>query len=214
MVQARQLRYDHEDLHYASALFRYQKEMAILLKMNSWLIFMDDKHRCKIGEPGYPVAAVERGKQVIVSKNKIFKVADNDFTKCGIISSVTILCNIPNIIDESFYHGQVYISLKDPIFQPSDSLRHMTELYKILNNTNENKPYLFLYTDGGPDHRVTYIRVQLALIALFLKLDLDLLVAVRTPSGHSWKNPVERIMSILNLGMQSIGLMRSKINNN
>ena len=84
-------------------------------------------------------------------------------------------------------------------------------LYKILNNTNENKPYLFLYTDGGPDHRVTYVCVQLALIALFLKLDLDLLIAVRTPPGHSWKNPVERIMSILNLGMQSIGLMRSEM---
>ncbi|RIA78868.1 hypothetical protein C1645_882972, partial [Glomus cerebriforme] len=118
MVQARQLRCDHEDLHYASALFRYQKEMAILLQVNSWLIFMDDKHRCKVGEPGYPVAAVERGRQVIVSKNNVFKVADHDFTKC-------------------------------------------------------------------------------ALIALFLKLDLDLLIAVRTPPGHSWKNPVERIMSIL-----------------
>jgi len=44
-----------------------------------------------------------------------------------------------------------------------------------------------------------------------LKLDLDLLIAVRTPPGHSWKNPVERIMSILNLGMQSIGLMRDKM---
>ena len=87
----------------------------------------------------------------------------------------------------------------------------MAELYNILNSTNENKPYLFLYTDGGPDHRVTYVRVQLALIALFLKLDLDLLIAVRTPPGHSWKNPVERVMSILNLGMQCIGLMRSEM---
>jgi hypothetical protein len=45
------------------------------------------------------------------------------------------------------------------------------------------------------------------LIALFLRLDLDLLIAIRTPPGHSWKNPVERIMSILNLGTQSFGLM-------
>ncbi len=28
MVQARQLRVDHPDFHYASALFRYEKEMA------------------------------------------------------------------------------------------------------------------------------------------------------------------------------------------
>ncbi|PKY55068.1 hypothetical protein RhiirA4_474284 [Rhizophagus irregularis] len=36
-------------------------EMAILLRMNSWLIFTDDKHRYKVGKPGYPVAAVEKG---------------------------------------------------------------------------------------------------------------------------------------------------------
>jgi len=185
--------------------------MAILLRENSWLVFMDDKHRCKIGEPGYPVAAVERGRQVIVSKNKTFQVADHDFTKCGIIPSVTMICDIPCTIEESFYRGQVYVGLKDPIFQASDPLWHIAELYKILNNQNENKPYLFLYTDGGPDHRVTYVRVQMALIALYLKLDLDMLVAVRTPPGHSWKNPVERIMSILNLGLQSIGLMRNEM---
>jgi len=42
-------------------------------------------------------------------------------------------------------------------------------------------------------------------------MDLDYLVAARTPPGHSWKNPVERIMSILNLGLQCIGLMRKEM---
>ena len=83
----------------------------------------------------------------------------------------------------------------------------MAELYNILNHQNENKPYLFLYINGRSDHRVTYIRVQMALIALYFKLDLDLLVAIRTPLEHFWKNSVECIMSILNLGLQSIGLM-------
>ncbi|CAB4441009.1 unnamed protein product [Rhizophagus irregularis] len=46
---------------HTSALFHYLKEMAILLRMNSWLIFTDDKHRYKVGKPGYPVAAVEKG---------------------------------------------------------------------------------------------------------------------------------------------------------
>src|SRR5215475_1427727 len=68
-----------------------------------------------------------------------------------------------------------------------------------------------LYTDGGPDHKVTYLRVQLSLIAMFKALDLDYLVAIRTPPGHSWKNPVERIMSILNLGLQCVGLMRQEM---
>ncbi|GES97370.1 hypothetical protein GLOIN_2v1782174 [Rhizophagus clarus] len=113
---------------------------AILLRENSWLVFMDDKHQCKV-------------------------VADYDFTKCDVIPSVTIICDISCTIDESFYKGQVYVGLKDSIIQPSDPLRHIAELYKILKHQDENKPYLLLYTDGGPDHRVTYIHVQMALIA-------------------------------------------------
>ena len=70
MVQNRQLHCNHIDLHYASALFRYLKELAIKYKDDAYLIFIDDKHRCKVGEPGYPVAAVERGRQVLVAHNK------------------------------------------------------------------------------------------------------------------------------------------------
>lgn len=55
-----------------------------------------------------------------------------------------------------------------------------------------------------------YLSVQVALIAAFEKLDLDFLCAARTAPCHSWRNPVERIMSTLNLGLQSVGLMRSQ----
>ena len=50
--------------------------------------------------------------------------------------------------------------------------------------------------------------MKLSLIDLFLERDLDYLCAVCTPPYHSWKNPVERIMSILNIALQSVGLMR------
>ena len=79
--------------------------------------------------------------------------------------------------------------------------RHMTELNSIWKTRDETKPILLLYTDGGLDHRLTYISVKLSLIALFLERDLDYLCAVRTPPHHSWKNPVERIMSILNIAL-------------
>jgi len=80
---------------------------------------LDDKHRCKVGEPGFPVAAVERGKKVVVSRDTTFEVADHDYTKTGIIPSVTMICNIPESINGDFYAGKVRIRLKDPIFQPS-----------------------------------------------------------------------------------------------
>ena len=35
------------------------------------LVFLDDKHRCKVGEPGMPVASIERGKQVIVTMTEV-----------------------------------------------------------------------------------------------------------------------------------------------
>ena len=48
----------------------------------------------------------------------------------------------------------------------------------------------------------------MSLIALYLKLDLDYLLAARTAPCHSWRNPVERIMSTLNLRLQCVGPMR------
>ncbi|CAG8771841.1 4020_t:CDS:1, partial [Ambispora leptoticha] len=62
MVQTRQLCVDHPDSYYALAIFRYEKEFSIKFHDVATLVFLDDKHRCKIGEPGHPVAAVERRK--------------------------------------------------------------------------------------------------------------------------------------------------------
>lgn len=67
-----------------------------------------------------------------------------------------------------------------------------------------------IFSDGGPDHRLTYHSVKLALVILFKNLDLDLLIAGRTAPGHSWINPVERIMSTLNPSIQNIALARDE----
>ena len=152
MVQARQTRKWHEDAHHCACLFRYLKGYAVTFKQYINLVFMDDKHHCKVGEPGLPVAAVERGKQVVVSASgKRFSVADHDFTKCSIVRSLTVVCDISNTIDESFYHGQVYVGVKDAIFEPSRGLRHSTELSKVISQSVSDKPVLLIYTDGGPE---------------------------------------------------------------
>ena len=129
----------------------------------------------------------------------------------SIVLSVCLFITIPESVEYSWYTGNVHVGLKEAVFEPSSSLRHAAEVYNLLTDTLEICPVMFLYTDGGPDHRLTYLSVQLALISLFLKLDLDFLCACRTAPFHSWRNPVERMMSILNLGLQSIGLMRTQI---
>lgn len=100
------------------------------------------------------------------------------------------------------------IMLKDSVFEPSSPLRHSTELAAIIEQRAPEKPVLFVYSDGGPDHRITYLSVKLS---LFVKLDLDYLCAARTAPYHSYRNPVERIMSIVNIGLQAVALAREKM---
>ena len=211
MVQARQLRANHIDAYYASALFRYEKEFAVKFREHLAFASLDDKHTIKVGEPQFPVAAVERGKEVLVSKDKKLVVSDHDFTRLSLTPSVAMIIDVPESIEGSFYRGRVFVLLKENAFNPSSPRRHMAELKGILQELGPVKPVLLLYTDGGPDHRLTYISVQLTLMSLWLNLDLDFLCAIRTPPQHSWKNPVERIMSIINLALQGVGVMREEV---
>ena len=66
MVQACQFRKDHEDSHFAACIFRYQREMAVKFCEYSVFVCIDDKHRVKVGEPNYLVAAAEKEKEYIL----------------------------------------------------------------------------------------------------------------------------------------------------
>ena len=82
MAQARQFRKSHKDSHYAAAIFRYQR--AVMFREESMFAYMDDKHRIKVGEPNYPVAAIERGRTMLVRLNETFEAGDHDFTKFSV----------------------------------------------------------------------------------------------------------------------------------
>ncbi|XP_046584513.1 uncharacterized protein LOC124291542 isoform X1 [Haliotis rubra] len=212
MVQQRQLRKPHVDVHYAAAYFKYLKEYPVDFRDHFTMFCVDDKHKVKVGEPGCPVAAVDRGRQVLVGLNEIFQVADHDFTKLSLTPSVCLEVDVPKDLCGSFYRGTVHVGLKDSVFQPSSPPRHAVEQKSIIGQ--EPKEILLLYSDGGPDHRVNYLSVQLSIIALFLDKNYDAVIAVRTPPGHSWMNPCERIMSMLNLSLQSVGVMRKALDSN
>ena len=91
-------------------------------------------------------------------------VADHDFTKFGMVPSFILLNDITEEKSGSRYHGQVNVSLKDTAFEPSSPLRHACELYNVLQSSLLSKAVLFLYLDGGPDHRLTYVSVQMSLV--------------------------------------------------
>lgn len=53
---------------------------------------------------------------------------------------------------------------KDSAFEPSSTVHHGTELCNILLGHSPEKPILFVYTDGGPNHQVTYTLGKFSLI--------------------------------------------------
>jgi hypothetical protein len=57
----------------------------------------------------------------MVAQNSLL-AADHDFTKLFLMPSVTFFILIPNDISESFYDGQVFVSYKDTIFEPSSAI--------------------------------------------------------------------------------------------
>ena len=127
------------------------------------------------------------------------------------VPSVSLVVDIPEKISESWYDGQVNVAYKDSAFEPSPPIRHAVELANLISETAKIKSVLFIYSDGGPDHRVTYMSVKLSTISLFLYLDLDYLCAARTAPYHSYRNPAEQVMSILNMGLQSVGVAHDRM---
>ena len=91
---------------------------------------------------------------------------------------------------KSHFIGKVSVCLMDGVFQASSPLRHSAELHRLLQSLPIN-PILCLYTDGGPDHQITYISVQISLICLFCALNSDMLITARTAPQNSFRNPVE-----------------------
>jgi hypothetical protein len=185
-VQSRQLSKFHVDAHYCAALFGYMRLFAIKYRNYCSLICANDKHKVPIGE-GIATNSGVRNKSSLVSANMELTSSDHDFTKLSLTPSVIFFCDIPTCISDSFYSGQVYVSYKNTVFQPSSALRHSTEFYKtILRQYDENIPEIFLlYTDGGPDYRNTFGSVQIALICLFLRENFDFLASIRTAPYHS-----------------------------
>lgn len=68
-----------------------------------------------------------------------------------------------------------------------------------------------MISDGGGDHRPTFVSVQLGFLSLCMKYNLSYIVAGRCAPCQSYIDPIERVMSVLNLGLQSVGVMRQEM---
>ena len=112
--------------------------------------------------------------------------------------SVNLICDIPQEASDSFYSGQIYVGLKNSIFQASDPFRHAVELIDVLRKNYQDcqiPSFLRLFTDGGCDHSIKYLFVRCALLGLFKVCNFDILNVGRCAPYH-------------NIGLQGLALER------
>ena len=87
----------------------------------------------------------------------------------------------------------------------STAFRGVAEMGKILDLEGRQASHFFTITDGGRDWQTNW------LIGLFLDHAMDEVLVCRPAAGLSYHNPVERVHTIANLGLQSVGIMRQKM---
>ena len=214
-MQVRQLRKEHPDSHYVSALLQYVN-FSVRFRDNLMVVSVDDKAIIPVGEPNCHVSTGVRGhnRSLVPHSGAQVVALDHDFHIHGIVPSVSFFIDIPETASDSFYRGDPFVTNKDKVSQPSSALRHCTELTNIIRTHHSDqdhlsKPILVVVSDGGPDHRVTFGSVKVASLTLFRALDLDMLICIRTCPYQSWTNVAERVMSTLNLALQNVSLART-----
>ena len=209
-VQKRTLRCDHPDAHYGNALQRYGREFALKLGSDKCIfISADDKARVEVGPPGEYHSTGVRNRCAPALANEEVNASDHDFDGSSITPSVYLIHDLEEGEDGNWHRGDIYVGLKDAVFQRSSPLRHAEELIRLMSDIMEpTQTVMVILTDGGPDRHLLRAGIEASWLAVARALDLDGLVVLRTVPKLSWRNPVERVMSVLNLGLQNLALSR------
>ena len=117
----------------------------------------------------------------------------------------------------NLFHVQHMLHFENKIFQPLNAFRHGKELLDIVRaNYSEDcvspkEPTIFLYGNGSSDHQTTCKSVQLSTIYTFMALKLDVYITTPIASNQSFCNPVERVMSTQNLGLENVVTERRSV---
>ena len=147
-IQMRTLRDKHVDQNWVNAQTKYHKEwiVDVMCMVGKHLVKFagqDDKAKVPVGDI-VPVSTKVHIKQKAIvpadDSDNMNKAADHDWSKANIIPSVTLLGNIPQEYDGSFYsggedgNGEIHVVLRDATFDASDVFDHSAQLYDILIN--------------------------------------------------------------------------------
>ncbi|GMH39475.1 hypothetical protein BSKO_07373 [Bryopsis sp. KO-2023] len=214
-IQRGLLRKWHIDSHYVNALWRYIDQFCIENRQNTLLVSVDDKAKGSIGEPEEPVLISKKtAKKSLAHADLELGCLDHDFCVCSFTPSALLRIDIPEDINSgSFYRGDLFVVTKDTITQASNTWSHLVELENAMMDEEVGKPIVVVQSDGGPDRNIKFATVKICWLGFFIRNDIDYLVVTRTCPGHSFRNRVERCMSVLNMGLQNVALARNRLEN-
>ena len=99
------------------------KEFCVCFSNHVALVCVDNKAIVPVGEPGAPVSTGVRGhNQSLVPVGATASALDHDFHLHGIVPSVTLVVDIPQSSQDSFFSYQIYVTNKSKVTQPSMTL--------------------------------------------------------------------------------------------
>lgn len=229
-LQVRNLRKEHGHAYYCAKQKSLAKEFVIKYRDYACAIQPDDKQNLNIGEPGTAASVLAKQKPTMGTVNPataegnlsgqqnqtaISRAIDHDAgsVKMRIIPTVHLVQDIPTNRDETMCRGQVYITLKNSIFEPSEANKAMLEIEKSLKFKGSLKSIVWEHADGGGEHHTGHPSVIVATINFWLRNNdqVDRIVKTRGAPYHSYLHEVEKVMSILNIGLYNVAIERPRI---
>ena len=163
-------------------------------------------------EPGCPISAVTCRKKILVGKDQIVQRAYHDFASIMPVPTVVMVQDLPSSVDQSWYHGKPYVYIEITATEPSSAIQNRDWEGSCQNIWHHRKhPSNYNYTNGSPETCTNFLPVKIAIILCQRSLNSDTIIALQTAPGHSFKNPVERVNCILNLGLHGMRVMHKNI---
>ena len=117
------------------------------------------------------------------------------------IPSLPTVIKIPETVEGLWCEGEVHVGYKEAVFQPSSALCHVTEVHLILKIGSKSMTTTSHWRAGSTSD----LLCSTLFVLSFWNRPWDCLVVERTAPNHSWRNPVERTMSVIKLGLQCVG---------
>ena len=100
--------------------------ISLSLREHIIILSLDDKAITPVGEPDNSISTGIRGhhRSLVTVGGPTLAALDHDFHLFGIVPSVSLVIEIPDSPNDSFFTGQPFVSSKDKITQPSFPYRH------------------------------------------------------------------------------------------